>query len=159
MRRISSRDTFFFKRIFPIIVSGIFIFVFADYFIGVIRGQDKGPPVWFMILMAPFTAIISYGAIKKVALELVDEVFDEGDSLLVRNKGQEERISLSDISSVSYMASRVTLALRKSSIFGAEIAFLPKTGFATFIKSAEMKDLIKKIEAQRAVWRPISRSL
>ena len=112
-----------------------------------------------MILMAPFTAIISYGAIKKVALELVDEVFDEGNSLLVRDKGQEERISLSDISSVSYMASRVTLTLRKSSIFGAEIAFLPKTGFATFIKSAEMKDLIKKIEAQRAVWRPISRSL
>ena len=115
------------------------------------RGQDKGPPVWFMILMAPLTAIIFYGAVKKVALDLVEEVFDQGDSLLVRNKGREERIPLSDISEVSYMASRVTLTLKKSSTFGAEIAFLPKTGFATFIKSAEMKDFIKKIEAQRTV--------
>jgi hypothetical protein len=151
VRRISSGDTFFLKRIFPIIMAGFLIFVFGDYFIGVMRGQDKGPPVWFMIMMAPLTAIIAYGAIKKTALDLVDEVFDEGDSLLVRSKNQEGRIPLSDISEVSYMASRVTLTLRKSSAFGAEIAFLPKTGFATFIKSAEMKDLIKKIEAQRTV--------
>jgi hypothetical protein len=80
----------------------------------------------------------------------VDEVFDEGDSLVVRNKGQEERISLSDISCVNYMSPWVTLTLSKPSIFGAEIAFRPKTGFATFLKSREMKDLIKKIEAQRA---------
>ena len=137
MRRISSRDTLFQKRIFPIIMAGFLIFVFGDYFIGTIRGQDKGPPVWFMILMVPFTAIIFYGAMKKVAFELVDEVFDEGHSLLVRNNGQEERISLSDISSINYSAAWVTLSLRKSSIFGAEIAFSPKTGFATFIKSAE----------------------
>jgi hypothetical protein len=150
MRRISSRNTFYVKRIVPIIMVGFLILVLGDYFIGIIRGQDKGLPVWFMILMVPFSAIIFYCAINKVALDLVDEVFDEGDSLLIRNKGQEARISLSDILSVSYMASQVTLTLKKSSIFGAEIAFLPKTGFATFMKSTEMKDLIRKVEAQRA---------
>lgn len=151
MRRISSRDTFFVKRIFPIILFGIFTFIFGDYVVGVIRGQDKGPPVWFMILMVPFSAVILYGVMKKIALDLADEVFDEGDSLLVRNAGQEERIPLSDISKVRYSMAQATLILKKSGIFGAEIAFMPKTGFASFIKSAEMKNLIKKIEAQRPV--------
>jgi hypothetical protein len=153
MRRISSRDTYFLKRIFPIIVSVVFVFVFGDYFIEVIRGQDKGPPVWFMILMVPFTFVIGYFAMKKTAFDLVDAVFDEGESLLVRNNNQEERISLSDIDEASYslFGARMTLTLKRPSVFGTEIAFLPKTGFATFIKSAEMKDLIRKIEAQRAV--------
>lgn len=34
--------------------------------------------------------------------DLVDEVFNEGDAFLVRNKDQEDRISLSDIAAVRY---------------------------------------------------------
>jgi hypothetical protein len=38
---------------------------------------------------------------RNIAFSLVDEVFDDGDFLLVRNNNQEERIPLSDIYEVS----------------------------------------------------------
>jgi hypothetical protein len=57
-----------------------------------------------------------------MALNLVDEVFDLGDALLVRNGGQEERIALADIKNVNffpYMSPpQVTLSLRRPSVFG-----------------------------------------
>jgi hypothetical protein len=40
-------------------------------------------------------AILGYQIMKKMAFNLVDEVFDLGDALLVRNGGQEERKLLS----------------------------------------------------------------
>ena len=43
-------------------------------------------------------AIIGYQIIKKMAFNLIDQVFDLGDALLVRNGGQEERIALADTS-------------------------------------------------------------
>ena len=47
-------------------------------------------------------AIIGYRFMKKMAFNLVDEVFDLGDALLVRNGGQEERIALADIKNVNF---------------------------------------------------------
>ena len=148
-QRVSSRNTFFFKRIVPFIWFGGLAFVFGQFFI---RGQDPGPPIWFMILMAPLRLVIGYFAMKKTVFDLVDEVFDEGESLLVRNKSQEERIPLSDISDVSYMplGARVTLTLRKPSILGTEISFLPTTSNIPFVRTAAIRNLIKKINAQRA---------
>jgi hypothetical protein len=42
-------------------------------------------------------AIVGYQLMKKMAVNLVDEVFDLGDALLVRSGGREERIALADI--------------------------------------------------------------
>ena len=61
---------------------------------------------------------------------------------------------MSDIAAARYTSlfnpMRVTLSLRKPTGFGSEIAFLAKTGLLPFVQSAEIKDLIKKIKAQRA---------
>jgi hypothetical protein len=67
-------------------------------------------------------AIVGYQLMKKMAFNLVDEVFDLGDALLVRSGGQEERIAFADIKNVNffpYMSPpQVTLSLRRPSVSG-----------------------------------------
>jgi len=84
--------------------------------------------------------------------DLVDEVFNEGDAFLVRNKDQEDRISLSDIAAVRFgsflFPTRVTLSLKRPSIFGTEIVFvLPD--YIPYVKYVPIKELFERINAQR----------
>ena len=43
-----------------------------------------------------------YFVMKKLVFDLVDEVWDDGEALLIKNRGQEERVALRDIKNVSY---------------------------------------------------------
>ena len=63
----------------------------------------------FAVLVVPVVlAIVGYQFMKRMAFNLVDEVFDLGDALLVRKGGQEERIALADIKNlVAAAAERV----------------------------------------------------
>jgi len=53
---------------------------------------------------------------KKLVFDLADEVYNEGSTILFRNKGKEVRVNLKDIKNVSYSAMmsppRVTLSIR-----------------------------------------------
>ena len=86
--------TFFYKRIYPVIWFGILA---AFLLIALLISN-----VPFLIVTA-LLAIISYQFMKKMAFDLVDEVFDVGDALLVRNGGREERIALADIKNVNFL--------------------------------------------------------
>ena len=72
-----------------------------------VRGRDRG-------LVADLDV--------RAGRDLVDEVWDASDALVVRNKGEEARIRLSDIINVSYSPvgspPRVTLSLRTPGRFG-----------------------------------------
>src|SRR6516162_6082156 len=112
-RRISSRATFFNKRIFPFIWFGVIAFVTAAGLSGMIA---KGKVAFVFPLGAAMAAILGYFLMKKIVFDLVDEVWDSGDTLIVKNNDQVERISLSEIMNVSYSIftnpQRVTLTLR-----------------------------------------------
>src|ERR1700688_501715 len=123
MRRISSRMTFFNKRVFPVIWLGFLILI-----IGGALFSGAGPNVTgqfpFLILPAIMIAF-GYFIMKKLVFNLVDEVWDDGDTLVIKNRAEEERIALSDIKNVSYSPfmnpPRVTLSLRRPTVFGDEI--------------------------------------
>ena len=61
---------------------------------------------------------------------LVDEVFDDGDYLVVRSRGEEERIPFSNIEDVSAESNahwpRIYVKLISSGKFGSKVAFRPK---------------------------------
>jgi hypothetical protein len=119
MRRISSGWTFFYKRVFPLLWFG-FLVVFVG--IGVVNGQ--GP----FVVIVPIAMIgFGYFIMQKLVFDLVDEVSDDGDALVVKNRGQEQRIALADIKNVNYSPfispPRVTLSLRRPTVFGDQITF------------------------------------
>jgi hypothetical protein len=151
MRRISSRMTFWYKRVFP-----IFWFGFLVLFIAVPWTVDRGPaqalPTMFFIVPV-LLGVFGFFLMKKLVFDLVDEVFDDGDALVVRNRDMEERIALTDIVNVSYSQfvnpPRVTLLLRNPGLFGERVSFCAPTRFNPFSSSPMIDDLIKRIDAKR----------
>ena len=92
MPLMSSRMTFFYKRIFPVIWFG-FLAVF--FLLALIQGLAADSLAFLPFLVVPVVlAIVGYQFMKRMVFNLVDEVFDLGDALLVRSGGQEERIAL-----------------------------------------------------------------
>ena len=97
--------------------------------------------------------VVGYVMMKKLILDLVDEVWDDGAALIVRNKSREDRIALSNIMNVSYSPlinpPRVTLMLRQPSNFGSEISFSAPVRFVPFARSPVIEDLIRRVDAAR----------
>ena len=149
MQRISSRLTFFHKRVVPVLS----FLCLALVLITILR---SGPDLFSVLFFAIFV-FGGYAYMKYLGLfDLVDEVLDAGDALIVRNGDREERVPLADIIDVSYKQPTfgrpqlghqhpVTLRLQRPSQFGDEITFWPRPGAA----SAVIEDLIRRTEAAR----------
>lgn len=150
MTKISSKSTFFHKRAFPVLwFGGIGLFV-TIALLG--WAFDKDP----MFLLPPAVmAVFGFFLMKQLVWDLADEVFDGGDYLLVRNRGVEERIPLSNIMNVSASTmvnpARITLRLAERGRFGNEVAFSPARAmtFNPFAKSAVAEDLIVRVDRAR----------
>ena len=151
MRRLSSKSTFFNKRVFPAIWFG-FIGLFVVVSVAGMIAKNEFPLQFLIVpvLMAAF----GYFMMKHLVLDLVDEVWDAGNELIVKNNRQEERIQLSNIMNVSHMTfmnpPRITLTLRQPCRFGKEVTFSPPVGlFAFFSKNPIATELIERIDAVR----------
>ena len=95
MRQVSSKMTFFYKRVFPVIWFGfLLLFIGFALFSPSRDSQDSSTP---FLIVALLMAVFGFWFMKKVIFNLADTVLDAGDALVVRSGGQEERIVLSDI--------------------------------------------------------------
>src|SRR5579863_1899076 len=126
-KRISSRNTFFVKRVFPVLwFGGLTLFLGTALTVGV-HARTKPPLVVFVppLLMFGF----GYWLMRRLVFDLADAVYDEGDALRVRFRGDEERIPLANIINISYSGltnpARATLTLRQPGRFGKEVTFSP----------------------------------
>jgi len=150
MKKISSRSLFITKTVFPLFWFGILAIVLATAIFS--KAYEKAP----MSLLIPiFMAFFGYFMLKELVWDLVDEVFDCGDYLLVKNRGQEERVALSNIMNVSATIMvnppRITLRLVNPGRFGPEIAFSPARPLTLnpFAKNAVAEDLISRVYRAR----------
>ncbi len=126
----STNVTFFYKRIFPILWYGMLAALFLAGFFKVLNAGGTSSLPFLAVPL--FMALISYRFLKKLTMNLADEVFDAGDALLVRRGSREERIALADIKNVNYIPymspPQITLTLRRPSEFGDTIAFFCPCG-------------------------------
>jgi hypothetical protein len=151
VKKISSSLTVFNKKIFPVLWFGsLAFFVVAAIFTG---GVEKG----LMFLVVPIVmAVFGHFLMKKLVWDLADEVYDCGDGLLVRNRGEEDVIALSNVMNVSASTSmnppRVTLRLVTPSKFGSEVVFSPVIGFTLnpFARNQVAEDLIVRVDQARS---------
>jgi len=124
----------------------------AFFFFGVI-GSIKGAEPLFIIAPLAVMIIAAFVVFKKLLFDLVDEVCDDGDALVVRNKHQEERIPLSQIINVSdsFLTSppRITLTMREATRFGKNITFMPPVRVFSFSRNPMVSDLIERIDQAR----------
>jgi hypothetical protein len=101
-------------------------------------------------------ALVGWIAMKKLVSTLVDEVYDAGDFLLVRNRGDDERVALSrivEVSAATYInPARIMLGLAYPGPFGEEIVVSPNVGFNPnpFAKNPIAEDLIARVSQARS---------
>lgn len=151
MKRISSRWTFFNKRVFPVIWYGLIaIFILTS---GLLNGKDGGEFKVMFLVMPILMAGFGYFLMKRLVFDLVDEAWDAGDYLILKNKGIEETVRLDNIMNVSSTMlvnpPRVTLTLRTPGRLGKEITFSPPPSMNPFKKSPIVEELIQRVDAAR----------
>jgi hypothetical protein len=150
MQRISSRTTFIYKRLFPLLWFGSL----TAFFITDLVAIKSGHHLPAALLLVPIAmAVVGYFMMKKLVFDLADEVFDDGDALLVRFGSEQERIALDNIMNVSYVTMmnppRVTLSLRDSCRFGKDVSFSPPQAFWPWAKNPVIAGLVERIYAAR----------
>jgi hypothetical protein len=155
MTKISSGSTFFYKRVFPLLGIG-FIVVGVGIPIAM-REQVRIESGWPVLLFPVMIALIWFVIFRKLIWDLADEVYDGGDHLLIKMRGEEERVALSNIMNVSAATyvnpMRVTLRLIKPGRFGPEITFtpqVPRFSLNRFGKNPIAEDLIVRAHEARS---------
>ncbi len=156
-KRISSRMTWWLKWGNPLFAIG---FCMVWLVIASIR-LPPDPVMLLIAMIAPLIAVIAILALTRRFIHpIADKVWDDGDVLIVRRNGQEERIALTNIVNVSYGqlngVPKVTLLLREPSRFGERISYLPVIGsvmqafFPLFQGEPKaVQDLIRRVDAAR----------
>jgi hypothetical protein len=151
VKKISSSWTFFHKKIFP-----VFWFGFIALFVLTVSAAEADQLDAMFLVIPAFMAIVGFVLLKKLVWDLLDEVYDCGDFLLIKNQGEEDEVALSNIMNVSPSTftnpPRVTLRLANPSRFGNEIVFSPVTGFSVnpFAKNAVAEDLMVRVDRARS---------
>jgi hypothetical protein len=138
--------TLFYKYGFPAIWFGFLAFSIVATLSQGIAGKDP------LFLIIPCVMILVGTLIfKRLVWGVADLVLDGGDYLLVKSRGIEERIALSNIMNVGSSSytnpPRITLRLISPGSLGQEVAFLPSLPFSInpFARNTVADDLIFRV--------------
>src|SRR5215470_4384730 len=145
MRPLSSKMTFYYKRVSPVIFFGVVLLMFGFGLISVLRDRQVSNVLFPILLL--LLAVFAYRFMKKSVFNLADTVLDAGDALVARSGGQEEHIALSDIKNVNYspyMYPPVTLSVRRRTVFGDTITFCAPVSMMPLWSSPVILDLIDR---------------
>ena len=98
-------------------------------------------------------AVVGYVNMRFFVFNSLDQVFDDGDALVLKNAGKEERVALSDIASVSSSTfvnpPRAVLAFRRPTVFGNKAVFIVPFPGLPFVKSEIVTGLIERVDRAR----------
>jgi hypothetical protein len=153
MKRISSKRTVFYKRLFPVLWFG---FLASFVLAGLLANRRTHVEAVPMLLVPLVMTVIGYVLFRRLLFDLVDEVWDDGDALIVKNTGVEERVPLKSIINIGYSLltnpERVTLTLRDAGPFGKEITFMPLSrafSFRWLSRNPIVDELIERVDQAR----------
>jgi hypothetical protein len=151
MKKISSGNTFFAKKVFPAIWFGFLVFILATVLMSGIWMK-----VPFILIVPCLMTVFGYFLFKKLVWVLADEVHDCGEYLLVKKGREEERVMLTNVMNVSapifINPKQITLRLIEPGKFGDEIVFSPVFKFSLnpFVRNDVAEDLIVRVDQARA---------
>jgi hypothetical protein len=154
MRRISSRLTSFYKKTLPVIFCvAVALMAFSAWAV-----MRTGRPHIMAFLLVPLLMLaMSYLIYRQLIADLVDEVWLEGDAIIVKNRDELAKIPLSDVTDVNANTTmnprRITLTLRTDTRWGRRITFMPAVESVSFAYSFKpdpiATELSSRIDALR----------
>ncbi len=162
MRRLSSSSTFFYKRVFPVFWFGFLIVFFSISLWGTQHARMPAEPgqIAPFLLMPIFMAGVGFFIFRKLIHDLVDEVWLDGDWMVVKNRDEQWRVALTDVVNVNATTMtnprRITVMLRTDSRHGRSFSFMPASPrrfLGAFSPDPIALELIERVDALRGVAR------
>ena len=162
MRRLSSSTTFFYKRVFPLLWVGFVLIISGVQFWAVQHARADAPSesLFPLVLMPLFVVGVMFLLYRKLLHDLLDEVWLDGDWLMVKNRGERVRVALRDVMNVNATTMtnprRITVMLRTDSHFGRNLTFIPASPrrfLSGFNPDPIANELIERVDALRGVTR------
>ncbi len=143
--KISSDDTFIYKKILPGVWAGLWtFFVLLTFFL------QLSAAAWMYAAIAA-AVLISFLLYKNTLSDLADEVVNEGEALFIRNGKQSIRLNIGAIRQAEYFPQstpeRVTLYLIDRSAIGEKISFVPRQADHPPQPHRKVADLISEIHS------------
>lgn len=127
---LSSGSTSFYKRWFPAIWLGLPAVALLGQLFRIARVGHVTPKDLGLLGVCILFLAVGIPIFRRLAFCLVDEVVDEGDFLLVRSEGHQERVPLGSIAGVldgpTMRPFQITLNLDQPCRFGQKITFIPR---------------------------------
>lgn len=149
MRLLSSGRTVFYKKVFPALWFGFVGMIFSG---GLFSAVKDGSGFGFLLFPVGI-GIFGFMIMKSFVWNLVDEVWDDGNSLVVRNKGREARIDLLNVININHTAftnpPSVSLTLRTPCEFGRVVKFSPPQRLWGFSEHPVVTELIERVDRKR----------
>jgi len=141
-----SGSTFYFKILFP-----TFWFGFLGFFMLVpILSGGLIESFFHSVIMPLVMATFGFFIFKNLVWDLVDEVYDSGDSLLFRKGSKEQIVKLCEIINISdsqfTFPERITISLRNEGPLGKDLVFRPPLRYFTFTKNKLVRELIERVD-------------
>jgi hypothetical protein len=153
MRRLSSTMTVFYKRVLPVIW---LLFLLLPILTLRMVSTRSGYPLWPSFVPTLMIFIIGFVLYRKLISDLVDEVWLDGDQLLVKNRGRQALTALADVININASTvtnpRRITVMLRTDSRFGRHVTFIPASPIglmSAFKPDPIATELIERVDAIR----------
>lgn len=154
-KRISAASTGFYKRVLPVFWYGLmFVLLILSW---KLKQLDHRIPSW-IFLFPLFMAAVFHLLAKSLLSDLVDEVWDNGQELIVVNDEHVERVPLRDVINISYSGftnpKRATLTLRHGGRWGASFGFIPVRSSIRILSlgtNQMIEELIRRVDRARSV--------
>ncbi|WP_350016583.1 hypothetical protein ABNK63_02310 [Rhodanobacter sp. IGA1.0] len=158
MQRLSSSSTGFYKRVFPVLWFGFIVLFFAFSLWARLQpgSADDRPPDLIFLAMPLMMAAIGFVVFRRLIFDLMDEVWLDGDWLVVTNRGEKRRVPLADVMNINATTTtnprRITVMLRSAGPLGSEFNFMPASPrglFNLFKPDPVATALIRRVDAAR----------
>jgi hypothetical protein len=154
-KRISSRATVFYKRVFPFFWFGLLAVILA-VMASALRHAPGAPMA--MLLVPVAVMALAYFLFRSLLSGLMDEVWDNGNELIVVNEDHVEHEPLTGIVNISYSGftnpKRAVVMLRRPGRWGSKLAFIPLRSSIRILSLGDnemVDELVRRIdEARRA---------
>ncbi|MGH1366446.1 MAG: hypothetical protein ACRBF0_22990 [Calditrichia bacterium] len=126
MTRLSSKLTFYVKKIFPGFLAGLLLFITFSFGRELLTNGFSSNHLPFLLFYALLSSG-SYWLISRLCLPILDQVWIDGDDLHIYNWSDEVRVPVSDIVSISNRYGQyMILRLSEEYPFKRDMMFLPK---------------------------------
>lgn len=149
MRYFSYNRIFNYRTMIPIVYFGCILFVTTTFDM---LNKSSALDILLALLVARLL-LSAFKLYQSISGDLIDEVYDDFDSIVLVRRGRCERVLLSEIINVNYQVcfncSKVTFILSHNTRLGSKVSFSRPTDLLPVMSPKKIEEFILRVDETR----------